>query len=315
MTPPTGATPRIPARRLADRVADLKNRLPLFALMLLLPQLDQTQERHEAAVGHHLERTLNAAAEGYDEVLRRDPPRELTAAESRLVERFAPRLFVTRSEPFQLKDAAAIMHPDGRTIAYHLFWDDDIDFPDDNEPSDHEVVWCVIEPDGTALAAFYTLFHNRVFAAPPEALRDAGAHRGRPAALVQWGKHGAMPVGWQRLPIVADDADTEAGYYEIDKPITLEDYNRGTWRKLNTVGRRLPENPLAMRAGWPTRFEGDWAAFATFPRLIDPLPQIRSRRSAVMSRWNAAVLSRWLIRYNFRPKQEWPTEADAAPPR
>ena len=102
-----------------------------------------------------------------------------------------------QNRTFQLRDAAAIVHPDRRTIAYHLFWDDDIDFPDDNDPSDHEVVWCVISPDQRRLVAFYTYFHNRVLEAPPEALRDAAAHLGRPSVAVQWGKHGSMPVGWQ----------------------------------------------------------------------------------------------------------------------
>ena len=30
------------------------------------------------------------------------------------------------------------MHPQRRLIAYHFFWEDDIDFPEDNDPCDHE---------------------------------------------------------------------------------------------------------------------------------------------------------------------------------
>ena len=157
---------------------DTRVRAVLPAVLLASLQLDSTRDIHDAAVAHHLERSLDQASAGYDETLRRDPPRELTADEWRMVERFTPRLFVTDTEPFQLQDAGAIVHPDGRTIAYHLFWDDDIDYPDDNDPSDHEVVWCVTSADRRSLVGFFTYFHNRVLVAPPEALRDAAAHHG-----------------------------------------------------------------------------------------------------------------------------------------
>ena len=101
---------------------------------------------------------------------------------------------------------------------------------------------------------------------------------------------------------MAEDGETEAGHYAIDKPITLDDYNRGTWEKLRTEGRRAGDNPIAARLNWPRRFEGTWEAFSTFPRLVDPLPLIQSRRAALISRWNSAALNRWLIRYNFRPQ-------------
>ena len=236
------------AEREGNRCRAFRNnagvRAVLPGLLLASLQVDSTRDIHDAAVGHHLERSLDEAAAGYEDTLRRDPPRELTPAEWRTVERFAPRVFVTRTEPFQLRDAAAIVHPDRRTIAYHLFWDDDIDFPDDNDPSDHEVVWCVISPDQRRLVAFYTYFHNRVLEAPPEALRDAAAHLGRPSVAVQWGKHGSMPVGWQAARrswrrTARRKPDTIA----IDKPITLDDYNRGTWEKLRTEGRRAGGQP------------------------------------------------------------------------
>ncbi|MEP6917260.1 MAG: hypothetical protein ABJC89_16530 [Acidobacteriota bacterium] len=103
-----------------------------------------------------------------------------------------------------------------------------------------------------------------------DAVADAAAHRGRPATLVQWGNHGSMPLGWERLSIVAEDGETESKYYPLDRPISLEEYNRGTWRKLTTEGRREPGHPIASRAGWPIMFAGDWNAFATFPVAIDP---------------------------------------------
>lgn len=285
-------------------------RLTIFTAACLagLAQSDvPIQEAHEAAIALHLEQSLAAASQAYDEVLRRDPPRNPTPAEWLVIARFAPRLFVTRTEPFQLKDAAAIVHPTDGIIAFHLFWDDDIDYPDDNEPSDHEVVWCEMSADRTRLEAFRTYFHGRVLTAGDVALRDARAHGGRPATLVQWGKHGSMPLGWRHLSIVAENGETESDSYDVDVPISLEAYNHGTWRKLSTAGRRARDNPIADRARWPPTFAGDWPAFSTFSIAIDPLPMLQQRRMALVSRWNAATLNRWLIRYNFRPKLEWPS--------
>ena len=272
---------------------------------------DTLRELHESGIAHHLERSLNAAAEVYDDVLRQDPPRAPTADEWARVAKFAPRLFVTRTEPFELKDAAAIVHPKTRVIAYHLFWDDDIDYPDDNEPSDHEVVWCVPSKDGATIGAFYTYFHGRLLRAGPEALRDARSRQGRPSVFVQWGKHGSMPLGWETIAIDAEDGETESDHFEIDRPITLLEYNRATWRRLSTAGRRERRHPIAERAGWPERYDGDWTSFSTFAVAIDPLPAMQKRRMALVTEWNAAALSRSLIRYNFRPKLEWPDDAGA----
>jgi hypothetical protein len=110
------------------------------------------------------------------------------------------------------------------------------------------------------------------------------------------------------MTLTAESTETEATYYPVDTPITLETYNRGTWRKLTVDGRRARTNPIASRAGWPERFDGDWQAFATFPTPLQPWRTLRARRMGLVSRWNSACLNRWLIRYNFGPKLEWPDE-------
>lgn len=55
---------------------------------------------------------------------------------------------------------------------------------------------------------------------------------------------------------------------------------------------------------WPARYTGPWTTFAAFPREIDPATWLP--RAAARSEWNAAVLNRWFIPYNFSPKLEWP---------
>jgi len=110
----------------------------LAVALVLTPQ--SAAEHHEKAVDFHLRHWLDEASTEYAKTLALDPPREPTAEQRKLAEALAPRVFATASEPFALRDFAAIIHPDAPVIAYHLFWDDDIDFPDDNEPCDHELV-------------------------------------------------------------------------------------------------------------------------------------------------------------------------------
>ena len=94
-----------------------------------------------------------------------------------------------------------MLHPERRLIAYHLFWEDDIDFPEDNDPSDHELVWVAYSADGQQIEQVWTYFHGRLLAGGEPALREAREHGLRPRVDVQWGKHGSMPVGWQDLAL------------------------------------------------------------------------------------------------------------------
>ena len=264
-------------------------------------------EHHQRGVDFHLRRSLDEASAEYAKALALDPPRVPTAEQRRLVERFAPRVFVTASEPFTLRDAAAIVHPDGGVIAYHLFWDDDIDFPDDNDPCDHELVWVRYTQDGR-LSGFETYFHGRVIDGGAAALEDARAHDQRPAVYAQWGKHGSMPAGWRKQEIEADPGDAEAAYLPADTPITLERYHRAVFQKLVKEGPRAANHPLARRGGWPRRFEGTWTDFSTFPRTVDLLALLRTRRMVMVSQWNSATINQYFLRYNFKPKLEWPDE-------
>jgi hypothetical protein len=275
-------------------------------------------EIHARAVELHTPRRLDEASREYARALALDPSRPASARELAIIRRFAPRLHVTETEFFPLRDFAAVLHPTERLVAYHLFWDDDIDFPEDNDPCDHEVVWVQFSSDGSSLERFWTYFHGRILSGGEAALADARAHRMRPRVNVQWGKHGSLPVGWESMPIVADAGDIERKYLSLGRPISLADYNRATWQKLRTEGRRLKDHPLSRRLAWPDTFGGDWRQFTTFTRVVDPLPLLERHRMVSVSRWNSAVIDQEFLAYNFRPKTEWPvnlpiTAAPAAP--
>lgn len=210
-----------------------------------------TAARHQQqGVEHHLRRALDAASREYARTLALDPARDPMPDELGVVQRFAPRLHTTPTEPFPLKDAAAVVHPAERLIAYHLFWDDDIDFPKDNDPCDHEVVWVQYSADWQTLERVWTYFHGRILVGGDAAMADARAHAMRPRVNVQWGKHGSMPVGWEQMSIIIEPGDGEHPDASTSQSMTLGQYNDDTFRRLSTAGRRLPGHPLGRRLGW-----------------------------------------------------------------
>ena len=267
---------------------------------------DTAEAHHRLGVEHHLQRSLDAASREYARTLELDPPRLPTPAQLEIVRRFAPRIHAQRDEFFPLKDFAAILHPDARLIAYHLFWEDDIDFPEDNDPCDHEVMWVRYSPDTRGLERVWTYFHGRILEGGEAALLDARAHGMRASVNVQWGKHGSMPAGWASLPVQANAGDIERQYLPLDTPITLKQYNEATYRKLHTEGRRLLDHPMARRLGWPDRFSGTFEDFVDFSRAIEPRRLLERAKMVRVSRWNSATINQHFLPYNFRPKTEWP---------
>jgi hypothetical protein len=269
---------------------------------------DAAAHLHQRGVNYHLRRCLDEASREYARVLELDPPRDLTPDQLALVRRFMPRVYTTPAEFFPLKDFAVILHPDRRIIAYHFFWEDDIDFPEDNDPCDHELMWVQYSPDTRAIEKIWTYFHGRILAGADTALQDARQHQMRPRVNVQWGKHGSMPAGWEALTISADQGDSERHYLPLDQPLTLLKYNEGAFRKLADEGRRLSAHPIGQRLGWPVRFSGTWKDFVDFSRPADPIALLDKTRMAKVSRWNSATINQHLLTYNFRPKTEWPVE-------
>ena len=267
---------------------------------------DTPEAHHRLGVEHHLQRSLDAASREYARTLDLDPPRMPTSGQLEIVRRFAPRIQAQRDEFFPLKDFAAILHPEQRLIAFHLFWEDDIDFPEDNDPCDHEVMWVQYSADTERLERLWTYFHGRILEGGEKALLDARQHAMRASVHVQWGKHGSMPAGWESLPILASIGDIERQYLTLDKPITLKQYNEATHRKLSTEGRRLLDHPMARRLGWPQRFNGTWEDFVDFSRVVETREFLDRAKMVQVSRWNSATIDQHFLPYNFRPKTEWP---------
>ncbi len=267
--------------------------LPVAAVLILslvLPaaraaDLEELTELNRQAQVAHGKRNLGDSTPLYQKILAADPPVTPTAAQRDLVRLFAPRLNLVPREFFPLKDIVAIIHPEKPIIAYHLFWEDDLGFPSDNDPCDHEVVWIEYDPATRRVTRVHTYWHGRIVS-PEAAIADANSHSGRAWIGVEWGFHGSVPFGARGTIQAVDD--------------TL----RSHWERAHNPPKDKPRDPLAR--GWPTEFAGDFAAFTTFSVAYDPRPMLRERDLVYVSRWANATINRYCLRYNFAAKTEWP---------
>ncbi len=228
----------------------------------------------------HERRRLNEASAAYVKLLAADVPREPSAAEIALIRRCCPQLRRHGKEFFPLEDFVALLHPRRHWIGYHLFWDDDVDFPEDNDPTDHEVIWVEYDPARRVPVTVATYFHGRLITAPV-------ADGGRPVVACEWGKHGSVPFG-------------------TDGQLVETAGLRRNWERLHTRGTRLPEHPLAR--GWPRRFEGEFDDYLKLDQAEDPLPILERRQRWLVTPWANAALNQHFLPYCFAPKTEWPPE-------
>lgn len=244
----------------------------------------------QLAVLYHNERNLKLATRYFRLALELEPPRSHTAAELTAIERHAPICLVHRTEPLPLKDCVAIHHPDQPLIGYHFFWEDDYDFPDDDEPCDHEVMWVGYKPETGEVNGVYTYWHQTILTSAA-AVAEARTHGARPLIRVQWGKHGSLPAGWEELT-------NYTGRPVIDG--LREDH-------ANSVnGGREKDHPL--KRNWPKGFDGSFAEYCTLDREVQTLPLLREKRSYGVCRWANAMIKEYFLPYNFHSKREWPTD-------
>ena len=244
-------------------------------------------------VEHHEHRRLNEASREYARALALDPGRELTADEWALARRFAPRLYTTPTEFFGLRDAAVVMHPDRRLIAYHLFWDDDIDFPEDNDPCDHEVIWVAYAPGGKDIEQVYAYFHGRVLAGTADTLKDARANGMRPRIQVQWGKHGSIPFGSEqtRIRVVMDDVPANLRSSVANGVTVARDQRADVPQVVD--GRRAAARSRAGAADeMAVKFEGTSKDYHDYSKLVDPIARFLAERSSTAPPSELAAPSR-----------------------
>ena len=243
---------------------------------------------------YHLMRRLAEASNEYKAVLKLDSPRLASEDNLKLANKYAPRLFVNPEEFFSLKDVVAVIHPKRPIIAYNLFWEDDIDHPGDNDPSDHEVVWIEFDQNNGKVTGVYTYFHRAILSTE-EAVKDANLHHQRARIGVQWGGHGSLPLGWERLK-------PEAVYEKIGQRLKVGNMPE-RYQKLSKSIRN-PDHPLAR--SWPKRFKGTYKDFIDFSQYIDSRRLLKKKKMVIISKWPNAVINQYFLAYNYFPKRQWP---------
>lgn len=248
---------------------------------------------------YHLRRRLQEASEEYMRVLELDPPQLPTHEDTVVAIKYAPRLFITPYGPFGLRDVVVVLHPLTPLIGYHLFWGDDIDYPDDNDPVDHEVVWVEYDPHTGQTTGVYTYFHRAVLTTK-EAIEEARAHAQKARINVQWGGHGSLPVGWGNIP----PEEFVVKYDKIKEAVRIKDMKTRYEKHRNSI--RKPNHPLART--WPQKFVGTWKQYVDFSRPIDLEKMIKEKKMIIKSRWANAVIDQYFLHYQFYPKLEWPKE-------
>jgi len=245
------------------------------------------------AEAHHLKGDLRTALHYYRKALELDPPRPLTDMEQHHILRFAPILQTNRAECFALLDVVAVHHPSKPLIGFHLFWEDDYDYPDDFEPCDHEQVWIAYDPLHGAVTGVWSFFHSLILTTS-EAVTEANENEGKAVIRVEWGKHGSLLKGWEK----------------VNEPNTGRTLMQVMEKHFHEVsqGGRAKDHPL--KRWWPERFEGTFRDYLDFSNTLDTGSVLAAKRKMCKAAWSNAVLQRDFLPYNFHPKFDWPDAPD-----
>jgi len=266
----------------------------LHRALLAVPGADRAYHLERIGESYQGRRNLGEAGLYYRQVLDLEPVVPPSDAQRRAMVRHAPVLLTNPGEFFPLKDVVALHHPHLPLIAYHLFWEDDYNFPDDHEPCDHEQLWVAYDQASEAATDVRSFFHSQILATP-DAVIEANGHGGRPQIRVEWGLHGSLVAGWEALSF-------EGG----GSPQVWLDHNFRNVRE----GGRAKDHPLKKR--WPERFAGEWADYLDFSQPVDSLDLLNAKDLLLVSRWANATLQQHCLPYNFAVKYDWPF--DLVPP-
>ena len=257
---------------------------------------DNVLYNYRLGYAYHLMRRLMEASSKYEIVLRLDPPQIPSEEFFKLSLKYAPRIFVNPKEYFKLKDLVAVIHPIKPIIAYNLFWEDDIDYPGDNDPSDHEVAWIEFNKNKGKVTGVYTYFHKAIFSTE-EAVKDANLHNQRARINVEWGGHGSLPLRWEKL-------HPEVIFEKISKRIKIKNMAQRYQELSKSI--KNPNHPLAK--DWPKKFKGSYKDFVTFSKYIELRRPLKKKKMVIISKWPNAVINQYFLNYNYFPKKQWPKE-------
>jgi hypothetical protein len=127
-----------------------------------------------------------------------------------------------------------------------------------------------MKKERTAMKDYFMYFHGRIRQASQRAVRYANEHQNRVTGIVQWGKHGTMPMFLEDIFIVAYSKDIEYPFMRqvsSSDTMNLYHYNEAVFRKRSSVGRQSLQS--ALEKHWPEKFNDTFHAFINFSRPVD----------------------------------------------
>lgn len=198
-----------------------------------------------------------------------------------LAVRFAPRLYLHKNEPYPLEAVVPVLHPSRPIMAYHLFFESEVLFVR-GEKTDHEIVWVAFDPVTLKVTDICTYWHRTVLRTDECVLEARGADQ-RPRVDVQWGQHGMLPFGWNRLNTVRPRAELVMYF--------------GLVRYMRRSGR--DDSERRARA-----FNGSYDDYLRFDTYIDTVRYLEGEQVIVAEDPSEALRSR--IPGVIAEKKEWP---------
>ncbi len=197
-----------------------------------------------------------------------------------LAMRFAPKFYLNSNEPGKLITVIPVHHPEKPIIAYHIFFDDDALFSGRGKVNDHEVLWVEYDPISYIVVDVPVLWHRTVIRTD-SCLLNAKSSDQRPRVMVEWGLHGLLPLGWDKLSILRVNAEI-----------------RLHWILTKNVSKMpgVQKNKVS--------FDGTFEEFITFNDYVDTREFIKSQ-NVIVAEFSFEELKK-RIDDSFALKKEWP---------
>ncbi len=197
-----------------------------------------------------------------------------------LAKEFAPNLHINKNEFFRLERLYVVIHSEKPIIAYHLFWGDDIDFPDEGQPNDHEIIWVQYNNDRSRAVCVWTYWHGKILkkSFPKE------SNIKNPNIYIQWGKHGSLPPNWNKGFSFRPKMEIYFNYLLCKY---IHRHNRSSVSKT-----------------WPRRFDGDYKDYLAFDDTLELSSIILEEKVLICVNANEQIHS--FYKENFSYKTEWP---------
>lgn len=197
--------------------------------------------------------------------------------------RFAPRLYINPAEPYQIRDLIVLIHPQKPLIAYHLIWEEDSIGPGIGKEGDHEITWVEYDPISLKLVDVWAMWHRGILHTTQSVI-EAKSHNQRPRLSVQWGQHGMLPVGWDRLPTARPEAELRL-HFTIAKSVQLGQYTGS--KDISSL-----------------KFQGNYSDYLTFSELVDSRQYIHPEK-VIVGIDSKRIVPR-MLSYTIAAKQSWP---------